>query len=91
MMVFLKTILIFLLIYFGAKFLFRLFTPYLIRFASRKVDERFQNMFQDFSNQHQNQNSNGKEEGEVSIDKIPKQHKKSNNSVGEYIDFEEIE
>lgn len=76
------------LIYFGAKFLFRLATPYLIRFASRKVDERFQDMFRDFSNQRSYSN---REEGEISIDKIPEQPMKSKKKVGEYIEYEEIE
>ncbi|MGB1307112.1 MAG: hypothetical protein ACPIA4_03705 [Flavobacteriales bacterium] len=30
-------------------------------------------------------------EGEVSIDKASKQKKQSNSSVGEYVDFEEID
>ncbi|MDG1917519.1 MAG: hypothetical protein P8I29_06900 [Flavobacteriales bacterium] len=32
-----------------------------------------------------------KREGEVSIDKTSKQKKQSNSSVGEYVDFEEID
>lgn len=88
-MVFLKTILILLLIYFGIKFLFRLFKPYLIRYASRKMDERFQSMFRDYSGQNQYQYR--EKEGKITIDKIPKQPKKSKNTVGEYIEYEEID
>lgn len=88
-MAFLKTILILLLIYFGVTFLLRLFKPYLIRYASRKMDERFQNMFRDYSTQNQHQPR--EKEGKISIDKIPRQPKKSKNVVGEYIEYEEID
>lgn len=88
-MIFLKTLLVILLIYFGVKFLFRLLTPYLLRMASRKMDERFQSMFGEYS--HQDPTRTSQEEGEVSIDKIPKQSPKSKNKVGEYIEYEEIE
>ena len=32
-----------------------------------------------------------RKEGEISIDKTPQQNKPSNNDVGEYVDYEEID
>jgi len=79
-----KLILILLLIYFGVKTLMRLFAPLIFRFVTRKAQQGFDGKFN-------NQNYNTKQnEGEVTIDKMPKQNK-SNNNVGDYVDYEEIE
>ena len=38
-----------------------------------------------------NRPENKKSEGDVTIDKMPKKSKKSNNNVGDYVDYEEVE
>ncbi len=83
----LKTILIILLVYYGVKVLSRLFAPLLMRFVAKKAEQRFEQQF----NQHQKQQQPKQKEGEISIDKTPKQGKASNKDVGEYVDYEEIE
>ena len=82
----LRTILIIMLIYFGLKILTRLFAPILMKSLAKKVEKKFG---QQFGNQQYQQQS--KPEGEVSIDKIPRQQKSSNKKVGEYVDYEEID
>lgn len=84
---FLRTLLIILLVYYGLKFLSRLFAPYMVRYVSKKMNERFGGQFQ----QQQNQSEPKHKEGETVIDKIPKQDTSSNKNVGEYIDYEEID
>ncbi|RLD28609.1 MAG: DUF4834 domain-containing protein [Bacteroidetes bacterium] len=83
----LKTILIILLVYYGVKVLSRLFAPLLMRYVAKKAGKRFGQQF----NQHQKQQQPKQKEGEISIDKAPKQNKASNKDVGEYVDYEEIE
>ena len=43
------------------------------------------------ANSNMRPNEPKKREGEVSIDKTSKQKKQSNSSVGEYVDFEELD
>lgn len=86
-MALLKTILIILLIYYGLKFLFRLLSPYIFRYLSKKVSQRFENMFQSY----QNQGTQPEKEGTVHIDHAPKRNRTSNSNVGEYIEYEEID
>ena len=88
-MTFLKTLLIILLVYLGLKILFRLAKPYLLRYIAKKAGNHFEKSFGNFANQNQNKPKNN--EGEISIDKKPSAKKTSNNSVGEYVDFEEID
>lgn len=83
----LRTILILLLVYYGIKILSRIFAPYMIRYMSKKMQDRFGGSFQ----QQQNQSEPKHKEGETVIDKIPKQDTSSNKNVGEYIDYEEID
>lgn len=81
-----RTILIILLIYYGLKILFRWFGPSILKYFMQKMGKRFEQQF----NQYQ-QPRNRKDEGEVSIEKKPKNKRKSNKNVGEYIDYEEID
>jgi len=81
----LKTLLFILLFYYGFKILSRLFAPLLIKYAAKKAEQRFGGAFRDFSN-----NKQQKQEGEITIDKAPKS-KSSNTTVGEYVDYEEID
>lgn len=85
----LKTILFILLFYYGFKVLSRLFAPIMLKYLSKKAEQRFGNQFGGFGKQPQQQPK--EKEGEISIDKMPNQKKSSNKSVGEYVDYEEIE
>jgi len=80
-----KIILIIALIYFGIKILSRLFAPVLLKYVSKKAEQRFGQQFGGFKNA-ETQNK----EGEISIDKMPG-NKSSNKNVGEYVDYEEID
>ena len=86
MMTFVKTILIVLLVYYGLKFLLKLAAPYLMRYVSKKASQKFGDAF----GQGPQENSNA-EEGDVSIDKMPSSKSKTKNTVGEYVDFEELD
>lgn len=83
---FLRTILIILLIWYGVKVLTRIFAPFLMRYVAKKAEKQFGQQF----NQYQPPKETKKKEGEISIDKMPKQ-KTSNKDVGEYVDYEEID
>jgi hypothetical protein len=81
----LKTIFFILLFYYAFKFVAKLFAPYLVKKATetmrKKAEEQFRN---------QQPKSNVKE-GETIIDKAPDNKQQGKNSVGEYVDFEEID
>ncbi len=82
---FVRTILIILLVYYGLKILSRIFAPYLVKYMSKKMQQKFEGQF------GQQQQEQRHKEGETVIDKMPKKHRSSDNKVGEYIDYEEIE
>lgn len=84
---FFRMILIILLVYYGIKILSRLFAPYLMRYMSKKMQQKFGGQFQ----QQQRQHTTQQKEGETVIDKVPHQPKTSDKNVGEYVDYEEIE
>lgn len=81
----LRTILIILLIYYGFKIVMRFAFPFIVKSFMGKVEKKFQ----------EQQGGQSKERptkvGETSIDKTPNKDTKSNDSVGEYVDYEEIE
>ncbi|MEW4925419.1 DUF4834 family protein [Algibacter sp. 2305UL17-15] len=81
---FFRMILIILLIYFGVKILARLFAPFLMKYVAKKAEQKFGQQF------NRPPKEAPKKEGEITIDKIPKQHQ-SNKDVGDYVDYEEIE
>ena len=87
----LRTILIILLVWYGLKILSRLFAPLLVKFVAKKAEERFGQQFGGFQNQSQQHKEQKRKEGETVIDKIPNRQKSSNDKVGEYIDYEEID
>lgn len=87
MMTFLKTILIFLLIYFGFKFLIKLAWPYIMRYITKKAGQKFQQAFGNASAQ----NVKREKEGSVTLEKVPNKNGKSNQKVGEYVDYEEVD
>jgi ABC-type nickel/cobalt efflux system permease component RcnA len=86
-MTFLKTILIFLLVFFALRIIWRLSKPYIFRYVTKKAGEKFQKMAGQFNNQAKPKQP----EGTTTILNKPhgEQHTKKN--VGEYIDYEEID
>ncbi|MBL4662640.1 MAG: DUF4834 family protein, partial [Flavobacteriaceae bacterium] len=84
---FLKTILIVLLIYIGLKFLLKWLSPYIMRFAAKKVTQKFESAF----GQNPFQQNNGATQKEDTIGKTTKTPKSNGKVVGEYVDFEELE
>ena len=83
----LKTILIILLVYYGIKILVKWLTPYFLRYLTRKVGKKFEQSF----GANPYQNAKKQKVGEVTIDKGPSKNKKSKSTVGEYVDYEEID
>ena len=77
----LKTILIFMAIYYIAKFVMRLAAPFLMQYAAKKMEQKMKDQFGNMQNQ-QNQSHT-----KATKNEIPKEKKK----VGEYIDYEEID
>ena len=91
-MVFLKTLLIILLVYYGLKILFRLLKPYLMKYIAKKAGQRFEQTFghNPYSQNTQKRNKDDKE-GSVSIDQMPTKKNSSKSNEGEYVDYEEID
>ncbi len=77
---FLTTIGIIVIIYYGLKFLGRLLFPIVVKKAVNNMQAR-QSSYQ----------TERKREGEVTIEKDPKQQGRQRNNEGEYVDFEEVE
>lgn len=78
-------VLILILGYYAFKWLARIFLPYLMQKAVRNFEKKARAQ-QGYQNQ-----ADHVQEGETVIDKQPVQKNKSNNSVGEYVDFEEVD
>ncbi|MDB2385556.1 DUF4834 family protein [Polaribacter sp.] len=81
----LKTIFFIIIFYYAFKFLSRLFAPYLIKKATETIHKKAAQQYGG------KQESSSVNKGETVIDKKPTRQQQSNNSVGEYVDFEEIE
>ncbi|MDT7833352.1 DUF4834 family protein [Flavobacteriaceae bacterium S356] len=86
LMGFLRTILIILFIYYLLKFLARIFAPILLKKAVNNMQQKAQ---QQYNSQHQH--TAKAKEGETVIDRKPNSQKQSDSSVGEYVDFEELD
>lgn len=71
--------------YYAFKFLARLFAPFLIKKAAETIQKKAE---QQFGNQ---QDKGYVKEGETIIDKTPRKKQQGKNTVGEYVDFEEID
>ncbi|AQS92683.1 DUF4834 domain-containing protein [Polaribacter sp. BM10] len=84
----LKTLFFIFLFYYAFKFLARLFAPFLMKKAAETIQKKAEQQFR--GQQRQAQNPSVKE-GETIIDKKPGSQKESKKSVGEYVDFEEID
>ena len=83
---FIKTLLTVLLVYYGLKIILKLAAPYIMKYFSKKFAARFG---ANFSNTASTNNAQ-KKEGEVTIEKVPTKQK-SSNTVGQYVDYEEID
>ena len=90
----LKTIFFIILFGYAFKFLARLFAPFLIKKATetikKKAEQQFRGQQGQQGQQGQRQGSSVKE-GETIIDKKPASGQESKKSVGDYVDFEEID
>lgn len=80
----LRTILIILIIYYG----FKMISRYLLPFFLKRFIKNVQNKA---NQQQQNQQQPDMKVGETVIDKKPQDTNQSNNSVGEYVDYEEVD
>ncbi len=87
MVTFLKTVLIILLVYMGLKFLLKFLKPYIMRFILKKAGKQFGQAF----GANPFQTKPERKEGSVSIDKMPSKERNSRTTVGEYVDYEEID
>ena len=87
-MVFLKTILILVLVYYLLKMLGKFLAPKLFSYAAKKTQEHFKENFNGYSSY---QSSNEEKVGDVIIDKRTRSKSKPSKKVGDYIDFEEID
>jgi len=87
-MAFLRTILIIILVYYGLKFLVRLFAPKILNYAAKKTESHFKQAFEGFANERPTQEE---EIGDVIIKKKTTKKKNDSEKVGEYIDFEELD
>ena len=86
-MAFLKVLLFVLLFYYLLRILGRWFAPKLFQYAVKKTEQRFRDQYQAYQ-----QDSEGEVNiGDVSISKKPGTKRKYEDSVGEYVDYEEIE
>ena len=75
----LKALLIILIIFYSIRFVTRLLLPFLFRTMLKRAGKNMR------------PNETKKRDGEVSIKNTSNQNKQSNSSVGEYVDFEEID
>jgi|TARA_B100000768_G_scaffold146024_1_gene139021 hypothetical protein len=83
-----RTLLIFIFVYYAFRFLVRIFGPLLIKKAVGNMQAKAQKKYTD---QNQQREDSSTKEGETIIDKNPSSKNQGNNSVGEYVDFEEID
>ena len=74
-----------LLFYYGFKFLAKLLAPFLMKKVADTIQKKAE---QQFGGQ---QPKSAVKEGETIIDKAPSNKPITKNSVGEYVDFEEID
>ena len=72
------------LIYYGIKFIGRLLAPVLLQRFANKMQERFQQQYQNPQNPLQ-------EEGKVTLEKTKPSTQTKSDGVGDYVDFEEVE
>jgi hypothetical protein len=81
----LRTIAIFIIIYYAFKFFSRYIAPIFLKKVISNVEKKYKEQ----QNQQQDTTTGGKV-GETVIAKKPSNQKEGNKTVGEYVDFEEI-
>lgn len=79
----LKTLAIFIIVYYIFKFLSKFILPLFLKKVVSNMEEKIKNQ------QQAHKPTTGKV-GETIIDKKPQQKNVSNNNVGEYVDYEEV-
>ncbi|MFQ3296064.1 MAG: putative membrane protein [Polaribacter sp.] len=84
----LKTIFFIIIFFYAFKFLAKLFAPFLIKKATDTIKKKAE---QQFRGQQGTQQEPSVKEGETIIDKKPVSGQESKKSVGDYVDFEEID
>ncbi len=82
---FVRTILIFIIIYYAVKLIGRFVAPLIFKRFVGKFEERVRNQ------QQQNSAKSDEKIGETTIDKTSVKSSKESNTVGEYVDFEEVD
>ncbi|MDC9723254.1 MAG: DUF4834 domain-containing protein [Urechidicola sp.] len=82
---FVRTILIFIIIYYAVKIIGRFVAPLIFKWFVGKFEQRVKDQ------QQQNSPRNDEKVGETTIDKTSIKSTKESNSVGEYVDFEEVD
>ena len=88
----LRTLLIIVIVIYALRFLARIFAPILMKRMVSKMQQQAQQQQQQRQQQYnQRRNTTQAREGETVIDKKPSTPKQSNDDVGEYVDFEEID
>ena len=88
LMGFLRTLLIILIVYYSFRFLARIFAPLLLKKVVGNMQAKAKKHHQQKNQQSENSST---KEGETIIDKNPNSKTQGNNSVGEYVDFEELD
>ena len=83
-----KLLLYIVIFYFAFKFIGRIIFPMFFKRVVNKFEEKVRDQQQQ---QQQQAPRNQQKVGETVIDKKPNLKKDSNNSVGEYVDYEEVE
>ena len=87
-----KTLLIILFFYYGFKVVARLLVPFLMRYAAKKMQEKFKDQMGQQGGSGFGQQEKSKKEGEVHVkSKKASQEKINTESAGDYVDFEEME
>jgi CBS domain containing-hemolysin-like protein len=86
-MALLRFIAIAVLIYYAIKFIGRLLAPFIMKKMADKMNDRFQ---QNFNNQQQYQQQQNKKEGEVTVEGQARKKSKFSKDEGEYVDYEDI-
>ena len=79
----LRTLAILFFIYYVVKFLARIFAPVLLKKMMEKMQQKAAEQFQ--------QQQPPANEGETTIDKKPRNTQQGKSSVGEYVEYEEIQ
>ncbi|MFK5879718.1 MAG: DUF4834 domain-containing protein [Flavobacteriaceae bacterium] len=82
---FVRTIFIFIIIYYAVKIIGRFVFPLVIKRFMGKFEQKFRDQ------QEQNSPKSDERVGETTIDKTSVKSSKESNAVGEYVDFEEVD